>query len=106
MRKPTDLAFNIIFTVEMLLRMLAAGGPIAYLKVPWNVFDFAMVLAGYTDLIKLGGMLSSQPPASSRGRCAAGRAICRALKQGEYVPPERDRWATPFRPPPTRRKYG
>jgi hypothetical protein len=38
-----DLALNIIFTAEMLLRVLALGGPFVYLSQPWNVFDSIMV---------------------------------------------------------------
>ena len=46
---------NAIFTAEMLLRVAALGGPLAYLSQPWNVFDGAMVAAGYTTFIPMGG---------------------------------------------------
>ncbi|CAG9463932.1 unnamed protein product [Pedinophyceae sp. YPF-701] len=46
-----ELVFNSIFTLEMVLRILALGGPIAYMREPWNVFDFCMVAVGYTSFI-------------------------------------------------------
>ena len=49
----TDLAFNGIFTVEMVVRMVARG-PLGYVREPWNVFDGAMVLVGYTSLMQNG----------------------------------------------------
>lgn len=51
----SDLVLNAIFTMEMLLRVVALGGPLAYLSQPWNVFDGAMVAAGYTTFIPMGG---------------------------------------------------
>lgn len=36
---------NSIFTFEMLLRVAAMGGPLAYAREPWNVFDSIMVRA-------------------------------------------------------------
>ncbi len=48
-----DLALNIVYTVEMLLRILAAGAPwvLSYLNRPWNAFDASMVVIGYTVFI-------------------------------------------------------
>ena len=46
-----DLAFNVCFSVELILRMLASGGLKAYLMKAWNIFDLAMVLAGYTEFL-------------------------------------------------------
>ena len=46
-----DLAFNICFSVELILRMLASGGLRAYLMKAWNIFDLCMVLAGYTEFL-------------------------------------------------------
>ena len=46
-----ELAFNACFTVELLLRMIASGGVKAYLTKAWNIFDLAMVLAGYTQFL-------------------------------------------------------
>eukprot|EP00798_Chlamydomonas_sp_ICE-L_P015919 gene15919-22053_t len=54
-----ELGFNIIYTVEMILRIIAYGGLGNYLKVPWNVFDVFMVLIGYTALIPTGDSDSS-----------------------------------------------
>lgn len=34
---------NIIFTAEMVLRIISMGGIIEYLKHPWNIFDGIMV---------------------------------------------------------------
>lgn len=41
-----ELAFNIVFTVEMLLRIVSLGNFYSYISNPWNMFDAAMVLAG------------------------------------------------------------
>lgn len=49
-----DIMFNFIFTAEMFMRILALGGIIPYLSSSWNCFDFAMVLAGYTQFIPSG----------------------------------------------------
>ncbi|KXZ54859.1 hypothetical protein GPECTOR_4g931 [Gonium pectorale] len=46
-----DTAFNALFTAEMLLRIVALGGPLAYLRYPWNVFDAAMVAIGYLAFV-------------------------------------------------------
>ncbi len=43
---PAGLAFNALFTLELVLRMAAAGGAVAYISQPWNTFDFVMVAAG------------------------------------------------------------
>ena len=42
-----DLAFNIIFLVELLVNMYAAGGPFwPFWNSAWNVFDFIIVTVG------------------------------------------------------------
>lgn len=46
-----ELSFNACFTVELVLRMFASGGVKAYLTKAWNIFDLAMVLAGYTQFL-------------------------------------------------------
>jgi hypothetical protein len=51
---PPDLALNSIFTLEMVLRMMALGGVFSYLSHPWNLFDAVMVFAGYTVFIPMG----------------------------------------------------
>lgn len=66
-----ETAFNAVFTVEMVLRMISLGGVWAYLKHPWNMFDFFMVVAGYTAFIPTGS--------SNTGGIRALRAM-RALR--------------------------
>ena len=46
-----ELSFNAFFTLELLLRAGASGGPRAYLSNAWNIFDLLMVLAGYTEFL-------------------------------------------------------
>ena len=46
-----ELGFNAFFTLELLLRAGASGGPRAYLSNAWNIFDLLMVLAGYTEFL-------------------------------------------------------
>jgi hypothetical protein len=45
-----ELAFNIVFTAEMMLRILSVGSLYGYLRNPWNIFDAIMVLAGYVTV--------------------------------------------------------
>ncbi|PSC71712.1 voltage-gated ion channel superfamily isoform A [Micractinium conductrix] len=68
--KDIDIAVSVLFAVEMCLMVVAAGGPIEYLRGPWNVFDFLMVLAGFTTFI----------PASSNASSASGSAAVHALR--------------------------
>lgn len=49
-------------------------GFVGYLKKPWNCFDGAMVLIGYTDLLRFGGN-SSRTGASSVKALRALRAL-------------------------------
>lgn len=51
----TDLGLNVCFSIEMVLRILSMGGVFAYLSHPWNIFDAAMVGAGYTTFIPASG---------------------------------------------------
>jgi Ion transport protein len=53
-----EQAFNIVFTVEMLLRIVSLGGVYSYLSNPWNMFDATMVLAGYARRQFSGVMFS------------------------------------------------
>lgn len=46
-----ELGFNAFFTLELILRAIASGGPKAYLGNAWNIFDLCMVLAGYTEFL-------------------------------------------------------
>ncbi|KAA6417011.1 MAG: voltage-gated Ca2+ alpha subunit, partial [Trebouxia sp. A1-2] len=46
-----QLGFNAFFTLELILRAVASGGPKAYLSNAWNIFDLLMVLAGYTEFL-------------------------------------------------------
>ena len=50
-RVAAELGFNAFFTLELLLRAIASGGPKAYLGNAWNIFDLLMVLAGYTEFL-------------------------------------------------------
>lgn len=67
-----ELIFNIIFTAEMLARIVALGSVVSYLRNPWNAFDVFMVLAGYSQFIPTGA-------SASTGGLRAMRAI-RALR--------------------------
>ncbi|KAG2432797.1 hypothetical protein HXX76_008531 [Chlamydomonas incerta] len=46
-----ELAFNICFSIEMLLRVISMGSLVAYIRRPWNQFDTFMVVAGYTVFV-------------------------------------------------------
>lgn len=50
----TDLSLNILFTVEMVVRIIGGTGLAGYLREPWNLFDGVMVLAGYTAFLPVG----------------------------------------------------
>ena len=56
--KNIDLVFNIIYTVEMFLRIFSDGfifGPGAYLKSYWCQLDFICVTTAYLEIIGGGG---------------------------------------------------
>ena len=58
MEKTIDLIFNIIYTVEMFLRIFSLGfvfGDGAYLKSMWCQLDFICVTTAYLELLELGG---------------------------------------------------
>lgn len=65
-----ELIFNLVFTGEVILRLLYHEGARNYLRHPWNVFDLVMVLAGYTSFL---------PQSDSTGNMSALRAL-RALR--------------------------
>lgn len=46
-----EAGLNFAFTIEMVMRMVALGGVLEYLKHAWNIFDCLMVLVGYTAFI-------------------------------------------------------
>lgn len=50
-----DLGFTLVFSIECILKMIALGfvmnGPKSYLKSPWNVLDFLIVLLSFISLI-------------------------------------------------------
>ena len=56
-----ELVFNAAFTIEMVLRIIALGGVLGYLRNSWNIFDGVMVLVGYTQFLPTG---ASQCPLS------------------------------------------
>jgi hypothetical protein len=72
---PTDLVLNLFYTLEMGVRIAALGPPwvLSYLRQPWNAFDAAMVLVGYTAFIPDSGS------GSNTGAIRALRAL-RALR--------------------------
>ena len=52
-----DFVFLIIFTIEMIVKMLASGlimGPNAYLRSSWNWLDFIVVCVGYIEMFATG----------------------------------------------------
>ena len=59
-----DLIFNIIYTIEMFLRIFSLGfifGPGAYMKSAWCQLDFICVTTAYLELVgggdtSLGGL--------------------------------------------------
>lgn len=54
-----DYVMNAIFTIEMLLKIVAFGflfnGPQSYLKVGWNVLDFFIVLSSLLSMTPAAG---------------------------------------------------
>lgn len=66
-----ELVFNVAFSVEVVLRFIADGGIRNYFREAWNVFDFLMVMAGYSSLLPVGN--------SNTGAIRALRAL-RALR--------------------------
>ncbi len=44
-----DFAWNVIFTAEMLLKLVALS-PKSYFRDPWNCFDALLVAIGYTQV--------------------------------------------------------
>ena len=56
--KNIDMVFNIIYTVEMVLRICALGfvwNKGAYLRSYWNILDFICVTTAYLEIIGSGG---------------------------------------------------
>jgi len=57
-----DLVFNILYTIEMVIKVLASGflcGKHAYLKSGWNILDFVVVLFGWLTMLLPLDKLSS-----------------------------------------------
>lgn len=53
-----DKIFVVLFTVEMVLKIITTGfakGKTAYLKNSWNILDFCIVLIGLVGWIGIGG---------------------------------------------------
>ena len=63
----SDDVFTILFTVEMLIKILALGvlipAPTAYLRDPWNVFDGSVVVwpSGFAPNASPSCRLPSRP---------------------------------------------
>lgn len=48
------LTFSVIFTIEALLKIIAMGFVMSkksYLRSPWNILDFVIVLAGVVEVL-------------------------------------------------------
>lgn len=53
----SDTIFQILYTVEMCLKILAMGflfNKGAYLRDPWNILDFVIITSGYAGMIFAG----------------------------------------------------
>jgi hypothetical protein len=53
-----DYIFLVIFSIEMVLKIIAMGfvmKPHSYLRDPWNILDFTVVVLGLLTLFDLGG---------------------------------------------------
>ena len=49
-----ETIFQVLYTIEMVLKIIGYGfilGPGAYLKDPWNVLDFVIVMSAYLTLL-------------------------------------------------------
>lgn len=73
-----EIVFVSIFTVEMLLKVLAKGFVLhrtAYLRNGWNVFDFLILIIGYLALFTLtrGGHVVTLGPLSRDSLCRQER---------------------------------
>jgi len=86
----SELYFLAAFTVEMVLRVLADGfamHPGSYLRDPWNVLDFLVVVIGYLSLAELGAGLGPVRtvrllrPLRTVGRFPGLKAVVTALIQ-------------------------
>ncbi len=51
----SDLIFNIIYTLEMVIKIISFGfvssGPYAYIRSSWNILDFVVVVSGWVNFI-------------------------------------------------------
>ena len=57
-----ELVFLVLFTLEMLLKVLAMGfclKPHSYLRDPWNILDFIVVCVGWIGIFDLGENISA-----------------------------------------------
>ena len=53
-----EVVCNLIFTVEILLTIAAAGSLYQYFSNAWNTFDFILVAVGYTTLLPISSSAS------------------------------------------------
>ena len=68
-----EYTFNIIFTIEMLIKMLAIGvihAKHSYLRDPWNVLDFAVVAGGWASVFLEDTVLPQYVPCALCECCA------------------------------------
>ena len=57
-----ELVFLIIFTLEMIIKVVALGFMLernSYLRDPWNVLDFVVVLVGWLGVFLASGNISA-----------------------------------------------
>lgn len=50
-----DLGFSCVFVIEAALKIITSGfvlGKFTYLRDPWNVIDFAIVLSALIELLQ------------------------------------------------------
>lgn len=73
-----ELALNGVFTLELALRVAHAGAR-AYFRDPWNRFDVALVIVGYSGVVADAFASDASDDAAASGGLRALRAL-RALR--------------------------
>ncbi|GAB4819673.1 hypothetical protein N2152v2_006719 [Parachlorella kessleri] len=48
-----EIAINVVFTIEVILVCIAAGGFLEYIRSPWNIFDLTMALPMLISVFEL-----------------------------------------------------
>lgn len=73
--KDFELIFNVLFTIEMIMKMIALGlvnGSHTYLQSPWNLLDFVVVVTAWLPYIL--------PDSSSKGGAVRAFRLLRPLR--------------------------